>query len=231
LPYEVGYGHLSKTTSEDTARKARYTFLEQIRSKYKADAIVTAHHQDDLIETAVLNILRGTGHRGLKSISANKGVLRPLLGYSKNTILNYAKVNKLRWREDVTNQEEIYLRNYLRNKVLAGLTPEEKKNLISNIDKIAKTSSILENKIARISHNIYRNEIVIRDKFSALPVSLGNELIAYWLREFRITDFDKHTINRVNIALRTSKAGTIHPVKKGLNLEIDQKNAHFAHTL
>jgi tRNA(Ile)-lysidine synthase len=78
LPIEVGYGHLGAKCSEEHARKARYAFLQKISLLHNADKIITAHHQDDLIETALINTIRGTGRKGFVSISNNEKVLRPL---------------------------------------------------------------------------------------------------------------------------------------------------------
>jgi tRNA(Ile)-lysidine synthetase-like protein len=69
LVFEYGEGRLGSGASEATAREARYNFLRGVKMKHDAKAIITAHHQDDLIETAILNMLRGTGRKGLTSLS------------------------------------------------------------------------------------------------------------------------------------------------------------------
>jgi tRNA(Ile)-lysidine synthetase-like protein len=231
LPLELGYASLGKGASEATARQVRYQFLEAVQKKHKAKAIITAHHQDDLIETAIINLLRGTGRQGLVAISSNKNVLRPLLNHSKKDILNYAKAHKLKWLDDTTNTDEIYLRNYVRQQVLVGLTDDQRQKLISNIDKVAINSQILDAQIAKISHNVYRNSTISRSDFINLPVELGNELIVHWLRDLKVSDFDKSTINRLSISLKTSQAGTLHPVKEGLSIKVEKKTARFTHTL
>lgn len=78
LPFEVGHGELGPRASEADARQARYSFLKQIEEKHEAYALITAHHQDDMIETALINTVRGTGPKGLIAITASTGVLRPL---------------------------------------------------------------------------------------------------------------------------------------------------------
>src|SRR5581483_3464845 len=101
LPLEIGHGRLGKNASEAKARTARYSFLVRVQQKHKAKAIITAHHQDDLIETAIINILRGTGRRGLTALAQNRNVVRPLLDMSKAEIIKYAKRSNLEWREDI----------------------------------------------------------------------------------------------------------------------------------
>ena len=97
LLYEVGHGDLGAATSEAEARDARYAFLNEMKQKHEAADIITAHHQDDLIETALINIIRGTGPKGLVAISRNKNVLRPLLPYPKSEIIAYARAHNLAW--------------------------------------------------------------------------------------------------------------------------------------
>lgn len=230
LPFEVGYGHLGKSTSEATARQARYDFLEKTRVKHQASAIITAHHQDDLLETAILNLLRGTGYRGLVAISTNKKVIRPLLRCSKKTILDYAQKNNVEWREDSSNRDDIYLRNYVRFNVMPKLTLEQRNKFICNIDKVAKIDEKLHQQIAKLSHYINNNSEIDRSKFSALPMDLANELLAYWLRDVGI-ELDKRIIDRLNMALRTSKAGTKHPVKNDLTISLNQRSAQFINSL
>ena len=86
----IGKGSLGKQASEEKARKARYVFLRLILKQYNADSIVTAHHVDDLVETMLLHLQRGTGRQGLTPMTRTKDILRPLLGYEKHMILNYA---------------------------------------------------------------------------------------------------------------------------------------------
>lgn len=124
--YEFKKIKLGPDASEDTARSARYKFLENLNKKYKTVGIITAHHQDDLIESAIMNLLRGTGPSGLVSMIKNKKIVRPLLHVPKSEITKYAKDNKVRWREDSSNQDTKYLRNYIRKNLLPKLNTANK---------------------------------------------------------------------------------------------------------
>jgi tRNA(Ile)-lysidine synthase len=108
-------------TSEAAARTARYNFLQQCRKNEDAIAIITAHHQDDMIETALITIMRGTGWRGLAPFMPQRDVLRPLLILTKNDIIGYARKHRVPWREDSTNTDESYLRNYIRHTLIPTL--------------------------------------------------------------------------------------------------------------
>lgn len=121
LLYESIALHLKPNCSEQEARQQRYEFLQKCRKKYKADAIITAHHQDDVLETIIINIIRGTGWRGLSSLRSHQMLLRPLLHVSKKEIILYAQKNHLTWHEDSTNSNTKYLRNYVRHTMVSRI--------------------------------------------------------------------------------------------------------------
>ncbi len=221
LKVEVGYGRLGKNVSEERAREARYAFLRDAKKKHVADAIITAHHQDDLIETAFINILRGTGRRGLTSIRS-KQILRPLLHLSKNEIKSYARKNNVLWREDSTNNETTYLRNYIRLKVTPRLTSTQRDKLISKLDKVAKVNDSIDSKIATLSRN---STDLSRAMFTSLPTSVSNELLIHWFRENNLRDFDRKNLVRLANAIKTAKSGTVHEVVKGRTLNISKDKA------
>lgn len=123
----LGGGGLSKGggfLSEAAARAARYEFLEAVARKYAPAEIWTAQHLDDLVETVAINLLRGTGWRGL-AVMEREGVRRPWLEQAeqgppdRTEIWRQAGERGLVFREDPTNQEAIYLRNRVRAR-LAG---------------------------------------------------------------------------------------------------------------
>lgn len=227
LELEVGHGHLGKDASEAEARSARYEFLESVKLKHGAKSIITAHHQDDLIETAILNILRGSGRRGMSAISQNPNIVRPLLGYSKNEILNYAQKNKVVWREDSTNQDEVYLRNYIRRNIVPKLTNAQRTNFLENADKVAKTGFKIDQIIATLSRSVNHTDKINRYEFSLLHNEIGRELVMVWLRDLGIRQFDKRNIEKLSMTLKTAKAGTIHPVTKGAELAVEERFAYL----
>ncbi len=222
LAFEVGYGHLGKDASEETARQVRYEFLDKVKKKYKANAIITAHHQDDLIETAFLNILRGTGRRGLSSI-LNPKIIRPLLNTPKAEILEYAQKHHLQWREDVTNIETRYLRNYIRQHLMSALSDKQRQEILDNIDKVAKINKLIEQDIATLSH-VHLKELD-RQQFIMLPSEVSEELLAWWLRNNQLRDFDHKTIKRLSSAIKTAPAGSVHDVLRGRRLKLTVKAA------
>jgi tRNA(Ile)-lysidine synthase len=101
------------------ARELRYNWFQDVLKERNLDYVVTAHHADDHVETILLNLVRGTGLDGLKGIRPLRGKrLRPLLDFNKIEILNYAHINGVSWREDVSNKKDDYSRNFLRHRVI-----------------------------------------------------------------------------------------------------------------
>ena len=104
---------------ERAARFLRYDWFEKQRMVHQAKAIAVAHHLDDSVETTLLNLLRGTGIRGLTGIRTRNGnVIRPLLPFSKEEILSYIEEQELLYVTDRTNQESLYTRNFIRNRIV-----------------------------------------------------------------------------------------------------------------
>lgn len=226
LKYELGRGKLRAGTSEAAARAARYSFLYQVRQVSGSNYVVTAHHQDDLIETAALNMLRGTGRRGLVAILNNPKVKRPLLNTPKKEIIQYAKSNKLRWNEDSTNKQNIYLRNYLRNQILPKLSGSQRQEILKNVDKVAKINVELDNIIATLSRTILSDDIIDRHKFIMLPQEIADELIVHWLRQRDIAH-DEKLVRRLSLSIKTARAGTSTGVNQNINLQFDRDKALF----
>jgi len=122
-------------STQMAARELRYRWFEEIRKDFKYDYIVTAHHADDQLETFLINLARGTGIRGLSGIpERTETLVRPLLPFSRDAILTYAKSNDYYWREDSSNSETKYVRNNLRHEVIPKLK-DASKNLLSMLLK------------------------------------------------------------------------------------------------
>ena len=111
-----------KLSLQETAREIRYSFFESLKHTVNANVIVTAHHKDDNAETMLMNLLRGSGIDGLAGIPPRRdAIVRPLLCVNRNEILRYAKERKITFRNDSTNAEDDYTRNFLRNKIIPVL--------------------------------------------------------------------------------------------------------------
>jgi tRNA(Ile)-lysidine synthase len=116
LPYCGVTLTLGSDASEEHARDVRYAWLYARAEQYNA-TIVTAHHQDDVIGSIAINLIRGTGWRGL-AVMNRSGIVRPMIGWTKTQVYHYAMKHRLEWAEDSTNHDEKYLRNRLRAGVI-----------------------------------------------------------------------------------------------------------------
>ncbi len=115
LPFVTRREDLGAQAGEDLAREQRYAFLRDQAKKHDA-IIVTAHHQDDVIESVAINLTRGTGWKGL-AVLDSADIHRPLLQHSKSQLRDYANSKRLEWVEDSTNATTTYLRNRLRRTI------------------------------------------------------------------------------------------------------------------
>lgn len=219
LQFECVEGNLGADASEERARNARYDFLHTICDRFKAVAIITAHHQDDLIETVFINLLRGTGRKGLTSLKSTDRVVRPLLSVEKAELMLYANEHKIKWREDSTNTDTSYLRNYVRRFVIPKLSIEQKRTLISNVEKLQIINTQTDEEIANYLQ-LEKTETIDIRLVNMLNHTESCEVMAGWLRLNGIKDFDKKTIERLVIASKTKAPGTSININKGNYLYI-----------
>jgi len=135
------YASKHKISTQMAARDLRYEWFNELCAAHSFDYVLTAHHLDDDLETFFINLSRGTGLRGLTGIpEINDKTVRPLLNFSREEILNYAKDNKISWREDSSNKKSDYLRNKVRLEVL----PEYKKLTDSVLSSFQQTQYHLQ---------------------------------------------------------------------------------------
>jgi tRNA(Ile)-lysidine synthase len=209
--FELGTGGLGQNASEALAREKRYEFLRFMKEKHQAEKIITAHHEDDVLETMVLNLIRGTGPRGLMPMSKPSDILRPLLNTSKLDLLHYAEKHGIAWREDSTNEDESYLRNYIRKRLMSELEPHRKMLLEVRrklVDIYFEADMLLH--LATPQKNV-----ISRSYFLTFPFSVQREIVRMWLATFGVTEVDRQLLERVAIAIKTLPRGR----KADINVE------------
>lgn len=157
VPFETMKVMLGEGVSEELARQKRYNFLYHVANKYGGE-IYTAHHLDDLVESIAINLIRGTGWRGLTPFSDNR-IHRPFIesGFYKTDILRFAAENKVLFREDPTNATDDYLRNRVRSKLLI-MPRVEKERLID----FYKRQAIIRQEIEELCESIF-NFLLIKN--------------------------------------------------------------------
>ncbi len=139
---------LVKDGVQAEARKLRYDWFDSMMKTQGFDFLFTAHHQDDLIETFFINLQRGAGLKGLKSIPMRNGyIMRPLLHFPKGALQTYAISEHITWRQDLSNETDDYLRNRVRHglaKEFEKIAPEANENAAKSIQYLAEADEWLK---------------------------------------------------------------------------------------
>ena len=175
---------------EMAARDLRYAWFEDLRQQLHCTKIAVAHHADDQAETFFINLLRGAGLRGLKGMQPQNGVIiRPLLWASREQIRQYAIENQIKWREDHTNAENVYLRNKIRNQLLPvfdELHPEARQGLYKSLEHLASENELyrelLQEKLNQIIEHNGEIQSIPHSAFLILHSSF--QLLFEWLRQY-----------------------------------------------
>lgn len=173
------YALENKLSTQEAARELRYNwFAELVKSQLSivnnelAETsihhspltiyLLTAHHADDNNETVLMNFFRGTGLHGLTGIPAsNNYIRRPLLGFSKDTLLAFAKELQLEFVEDSSNQSSKYTRNFFRNELIPAISkvyPQVKENLQHNINRFKEIEKLYQFSINELKKKLCRQK-------------------------------------------------------------------------
>lgn len=229
LAFILGQAKLGKSASEASARKARYDFLFKVLNDLKANAIITAHHKDDLIETAIINLLRGTGRHGLSALDSRPNLLRPLLHYDKQELLDYARKKGLVWREDSTNQDTKYLRNKIRQAIEKHGKEEDKKKFLEEINKIKNLNLQIDREVDKLLNYVLRGRLTLISKkwIIQLPYSVASEIIYAIFRKKQIEDIDARLIDKIVTAICVAKPGKKIDINKRFYILITKRSARF----
>lgn len=150
---------------EMAARKLRYDWFEQLRQEYKAEAIAVAHHRDDSVETVIMNMIRGTGIKGLTGISPKVGyIIRPFLSITRDDVEQYVKKMGLPYVTDSTNNESIYTRNIIRLDVMPyfeRINPSAKESLFKTVENLQQVEKIYSHYIEEAKKNVLKDDHTI----------------------------------------------------------------------
>ena len=141
---EIGRLELGGEAGETAARSARYAWLEATRKRLDADWIVTAHHQDDQVETVLLRALRGSAPAGLAGMASRSrnGVVRPLLGFTHGELVAHVRERGLDFHEDPANEDPRHLRSWLRRDLLPVLEGRLGKQLRGDLLRLGRAAAV-----------------------------------------------------------------------------------------
>ncbi len=176
---------------ENEARTKRYAYFETIIKKYKAKYLFTAHHGDDLIETILMRIVRGStlrGYSGFSKVIKRDGytLIRPFIEVTKDEIVAFNKKNKIHYFIDSTNLEDIHTRNRFRKYIVPALKKEDK-NVHKKFYKFSRTlleyNDYIDRTVKSILPSIYIQGILNVDKFKTLEQILQMKVIYFILEQ------------------------------------------------
>lgn len=233
---------LGAKSSEALARDLRYSFLFSLTERFQARAVVTAHHRNDQVETSLMQLMRGSGRRGLGGMQDQPALLRPMLSFSKKEILEYARVQQVAWREDSTNQDLTYKRNRVRQKLLPKLQDRHESFLEKWYEHMSVAQSLnrqIDEEMRQFAgRHIQFHEggwCFRRNWFVQLPHTVAREVVAYLLRTAGAQDMNKKRIEQLTVLLKTGKIYTHYDVdrkwefqvlkdkEKGITIKLAQK--------
>lgn len=158
----------SKSSLQMVAREQRYQFFEELMSEFGYQKTVLAHHLNDRVESLMMNVLRGTGIRGLQGMPSQRGkYIRPLIDCTKEQLYDYAKNHKVEFREDKSNARIDYQRNWIRLRVLPILEQMDD----SAMEKLSSLCSLSERFLPAFKGVIENelNEIFEEEKYISIP--------------------------------------------------------------
>jgi tRNA(Ile)-lysidine synthase len=213
LPFITKREELGKEVSEDKARQKRYAFLRGAAKKHNA-MIATAHHQDDIIESIAINLIRGTGWRGLAVLGA-ADIKRPLRYLSKAQIREYARAHRLEWTEDNTNASSKYLRNRLRRKIKLQLTEAQKERVLAMWQQQIE----VKNKVnTELSSYIQESGEYQRHPFIMVDEAVGIELLRAVVAAKSGQVPTRPQTSRALVAIKTARSRSTFEVGAGVFL-------------
>lgn len=190
---------------QEAARELRYAWFNKVCSYNDYPLVAVAHNNDDRVETFFINLFRGAGIKGLKSIPVlRQNIIRPLMFATREQIVEYAKENKLEYREDSSNSSDYYLRNKIRHHLIPKIeeiSPGFNKAAQQSIDNLRDADLILQSTIKEklehltISHTSEVSKLSIVELKKLSPFKIW---MYYLLCEF---GFNRKVVNSICISL------------------------------
>ena len=201
---------------ESNFRKMRYSKLEEIRKRIKADFILTAHHADDQVETILMKILNSSGVEGLQGLrKLNQNIIRPMFNISKGEISDYASLNNVKFIDDPTNCDDLFTRNFLRMNVIPQLKKIKNdihipfNNFTDRIDEVHDLITFnVQNFCNSDSYIVRQNTIEInKSEFYNLPFLVQLRIISNLCLNAK-NSFSKTDIREIKDLFRKNLSGS-----------------------
>lgn len=208
-----------KGNFESFARNKRYEFFTKLVNKYQANYLMTAHHGDDLIETIMMRMVRGSnlkGYSGFKKIVEmdNYKIVRPLISYTKKELEEYNEENNVKYFIDATNSSDKYTRNRYRKYLLPFLKSEDVNvhhKFLKFSENLNSACNFINKERDKALKRVLLEDSIVIDKFLLEDEYIQREILYYLLSEFYQDDLillgDKH-INLLLELMKSKKANS-----------------------
>ena len=199
------------------ARNIRYNYYEELINKYHANYLMTGHHADDLMETILMRIVRGSTLRGYSGFSdlVDNGkylIVRPLISVTKSMLEEFDKKNNIPYRIDKSNFKDKYTRNRYRKSVLPFLKEEDKnvhEKFINFSNQIKESDEFIERLALSMMDDVYKDGIIDIDKFKKLDIIIEKRIIDYIFSSIYkedLLEIDNRHVDLVIEAINSNKA-------------------------
>lgn len=221
VPFFVKHANIKQMAEEqkrgleETGRIVRYDFFDEIMQKTGSNKIAIAHNSNDNAETIIMNILRGSGIRGLIGIEKKNGkYIRPLIGTKRAEIEEYLQENGIIARHDESNDENIYTRNKVRNIVVPYIQKEFNSNIISSLERLSdiakEQEEYLQKQIVEYYKEICIEEINVTNDFEYNKINCAEVIID--LKKFN--ELEKVIQKRIILYAISKIFGTTKSIEK-----------------
>ena len=196
---------------ENEARKIRYNFYEKILTKYDSNYLFLAHHGDDLIETVMMKIMRGSnleGYAGIKEINKHGYyyIIRPLLNFTKEELINYNQRHNITYFIDNSNDDIKYTRNRYRQNILPILKDEDEnvhQKFLKYSNTLLEYDNYIKEEANKIIKKVYQNNILNLTKFNTYHIFLRKNILYSILNNYYNNKPDiikeKHILEIINM--------------------------------
>jgi len=219
LVQEEVEGWPPKLSLETAARQARQQFFARAAKQFGANHVFLGHHADDQVETFLFNILRGAGSIGQAAMRTETRIstngidlllLRPLLRVWKQEIRDYARKRRLKFSEDVTNAENKFTRNRIRNLLVPEIERILGRPFKSNLLRLCEIAVEETEMLRQLTPNWWElDELPVRD-LRTLPVALQRRVIHQWLTRKQIDDVSFEDVEQIRSMLTQQEIAKVN---------------------
>lgn len=222
-----------KLSVEEAARNLRYSCFDRAVKELCADKLAIAHHADDSVETFLLNLARGSGLKGLSGIPGMRNkIIRPLLAFRREELKEYAQKNGLDYVEDLTNSENTYTRNRIRNIVIPCLSENINARATDHIQSVIEDVEVLCSVLDELAGELKKKLLfssdtgylaIDRKGLSAHPFAFASYLVSIFMDE---AGFPKKDITRLHYKAIYELAGSDTGKRLSLPSGIEVRNEY-----